>query len=216
MAEKTDTKSKILEVAARLFHEQGYHATGIATILREAEVNSGSLYHFFSSKEALLIGVLEQYVQWLEPVVLAPAEQVSEDPIERVFALLAWYRLGLTMSECTLGCPIGNLALELGDSNPQARDLIHLNFENWAKGVARWLEAAGDRLPSFVDRVQLARFVLTTMEGGVMQARAAGSIRAYDDAVEQLRGYFGALEQSARSLRDSGDSDERNGHAAGD
>ena len=69
-------------------------------------------------------------------------------------------------------------------------------------------------LPSYVDRVQLARFVLTTMEGGVMQARAAGSIRAYDDAVEQLRVYFGALEQSARALGDSGDSDKRSGHAA--
>ncbi len=193
-----DTRTRILEVASRLFHEQGYHATGIATILREAEVNSGSLYHFFPSKEALLVGVLERYIKGLEPIVLAPAEGATQDPIERVFALLAWYRHGLEMTKCTLGCPIGNLALELGDSNPQVRDLIHTNFENWAKGVERWLEAAGDRLPAWIDRTQLARFVLTAMEGGVMQARAAGHIGPFDDAVEQLRAYFQALEETAK------------------
>ena len=66
----------------RLFHEQGYSATGIATILREADVNSGSLYHLFPSKEALLVGfflaglvVLGGMQQWwLQPIVsgLAP------------------------------------------------------------------------------------------------------------------------------------------------
>ncbi len=194
-----DTRSRILEVASRLFHEQGYHATGIATILREAGVNSGSLYHFFASKEALLVGVLERYIDGLQEIVLAPAERASEDPIERVFALLAWYRHGLEVTKCTLGCPIGNLALELGDSNPQVRGLIHANLENWAKGVERWLDASGDRLPGWVDRARLARFVLTVMEGGVMQARAAGNIGAYDDAVEQLRSHFQALEESAHA-----------------
>lgn len=194
-----DTRSRILEVASRLFHEQGYHATGIATILREAGVNSGSLYHFFASKEALLVGVLERYIDGLQEIVLAPAERASEDPIERVFALLAWYRQGLEVTKCTLGCPIGNLALELGDSNPQVRGLIHTNFENWAKGVERWLDSSGDRLADGVDRARLARFVLTVMEGGVMQARAAGNIGPYDDAVEQLRSHFQALEESARA-----------------
>lgn len=150
------------------------------------------------------MGVLEQYVEWLEPIVLGPAEAATEDPIGRVFALLGWYRAGLEMTQCSLGCPIGNLALELGDSNPRARELIHLNFENWARGVKRWLDAAGDRLPSGLDRMRLARFVLTVMEGGVMQARAAGSLEPYDHAVEQLRTYLDALETMGRSAQESG------------
>src|SRR6187399_180495 len=69
-----DTKSRILDTAARLFHEQGFNGTGIATILREADVNSGSLYHIFPSKEALLVGVLERYTELLHPIVMAPVE----------------------------------------------------------------------------------------------------------------------------------------------
>lgn len=191
------TKDRILEVAARLFHEQGYNATGISTILREAKVNAGSLYHFYASKEALLVGVLQMYVEMLQPIVLAPQEERTDDPIERVFALLAWYRMGLEVTGCTMGCPIGNLAIEVGDSHPVIRDLIHLNFRNWARGVRQWLDAAGDRLPPDTDREALAHFVLTVMEGAVMQARASGDLVPYDASVAQLRAYFDLLQSAA-------------------
>lgn len=187
------TQTKILEVAARLFHEQGYAATGISTILREADVHSGSLYHFFPSKEALLEAVLDRYVELLRPVILAPAEEATNDPIERVFAMLRNYREFLVMTDFGMGCPIGNLALEVSGAHPAIREKIALNFANWCGGVRGWLEAAGDRLPGDVDRDGLSRFILTVMEGGVMQARAHRAIQPYDDSVRQLRDYFERL-----------------------
>lgn len=192
-----DTRERILEVAARLFHEQGYNATGIATILREAKVNSGSLYHYFPSKEALLVGVLERYVELLRPEVTDAPEAATSDPVGRVFALLANYRMGMEMTGCTMGCPIGNLALEVGDDYPEIRRLVDQNFANWIGVVQGWLEAAGDRLPRDVDRRELAAFVLTVMEGGIMQARAAGSLAPLDGSIAQLRSYFDRLEAEA-------------------
>lgn len=196
-----DTRRRILETARRLFHEQGFHATGIATILREADVNSGSLYHYFASKERLLEGVLQYYVELLRPMVMDPAEKRSTDPIERVFELLTQYREGLNYFQCRMGCPIGNLALEVGDDHPEARRLIDENFRNWAAVVRGWLESAGDRLPRAVDRGQLAHFVLTVMEGAIMQARAAGALAPFDESVSQLRAYFRHLESTAAAER---------------
>ena len=193
-----NTKTRILEAARRLFHEQGYAATGIATILRDADVNSGSLYHVFPSKEALLVGVLEYYVDLLRPMVMDPAEGTSDDAIGRVFGLLSLYRAGLEATGCTMGCPIGNLALEVADSHPDVRRLIDLNFSNWIGAVEAWLVAAGDRLPRSTDRRQLAQLVLTVMEGGIMQARAASTLTPYDVSVAQLRAYFDLLEQQAK------------------
>ncbi len=187
-----NTRIHILDVAARLFHEQGFHATGLATILREAEVKSGSLYHYFDSKAGLLRAVLQRYLDILRPVVLQPAEDATDDPIQRVFALLAWYRQGLELTGCTQGCPIGNLALELSDGHPDIRRLIDENFQQWSAGVRAWLEAA-DALPDDIDRGDLADFVLTVMEGAVMRSRAAGSIAPFDQAVGQLRSYMNRL-----------------------
>ena len=196
-----DTRERILRTAFQLFHEQGYHATGVATLLREAGVNAGSLYHFFPSKEALLVGVLEFALVLLRPAVMDPAERRSADPLERVFELLGQYREGLHAWGCKMGCPIGNLALEVADDNVPARQLIHQNFENWILAVKQWLDDAGDRLPPDLDRAQLARFVLTVMEGGIMQARAAGQLGPFDDSVAQLRAYFAALQKVATGTR---------------
>jgi AcrR family transcriptional regulator len=198
MTPKSETRERILEEAARLFHEQGYSATGISTILRRAGVNSGSLYHFFPGKDALLIGVLERHLGLLEPFILLPAEGASSDPIERVFALLEVYRRGLLVSGCTRGCPVGNLALELGDRKPRARALMNEYFAAWTGRVQTWLGAADDRLPAQLDRESLSRLVLAVMEGGVMQARAAGSIDPFDAAVAQLRSYSRLLASYSR------------------
>lgn len=194
-----DTQTRIVDAAARLFHEQGFNGTGISTILREAGVNSGSLYHFFASKESLLVAVLERYTHLLGPMVMDPVEAATTDPIERVFALFAQYRGWLAPIGFAQGCPIGNLALEVGDSSPQARELIRRNFEGWYGAVRSWLDAAAEagRLPAALDRRQLAVFVLTVLEGAIMQARAAQSPQPFDDSVAQLRSYFQLLSQSS-------------------
>jgi AcrR family transcriptional regulator len=195
------TRARILDAAFQLFHEQGFHATGVAAILRRARANAGSLYHFFPGKDDLLVGVLEHALTLLRPRVMDPAEARASDPLDRVFALMEGYRQGLARAGCRMGCPIGNLALEVADDHARARRLIHDNFENWALAVKRWLDEAGDRLPADTDRLELARFVLTVMEGGIMQARAAGDLAPFDECVRQMRTYFECLEERARARR---------------
>lgn len=187
------TRERIVMTARRLFHEQGYAATGMAEILKAAKANSGSLYYYFKSKEELLLAVLDWYLENLMPEVMDPALGATSDPIERIFAVLAGYHEMLEQTACTLGCPIGNLALELGDSRPLVREKIALNFSNWCAVIRRCLDDAADRLPPGVDRERLSRFVLTVLEGGIMQARGHRDVRPYDEAVAQLRDYFDRL-----------------------
>ncbi|MBL8877204.1 MAG: TetR/AcrR family transcriptional regulator [Phycisphaerae bacterium] len=200
----TDTRSRILDAAARLFHEQGFNATGVSTILREAGVNPGSLYNLYPSKDALLAAVLERYTQLLHPVVMAPVEAATADPIDRIFALLQQYRDWFLPLEFRLGCPIGNLALEVADSHPEIRPLIQQNFDGWCGYVKKWLAEAGDRLPASLDRDALAATVLTVMEGGLMQARSSRSAVAYDASVAQLRSYIDLLLARASGERSRG------------
>ena len=183
----SDTRNRILSVAARLFEALGFEGTAVAAILREADVNSGSLYHFFPSKEALLVAVLEKYVEVLEPALLAAADRAADDPIEKVFALLELYRGRLLVSDFSRGCPVGDLSLEIAGRFPEARHLVDAYFVSWTDRVETWLEAAGERLPSRTDRHALAAHVLSVLQGGVMQARVATSIAPFDDSVSQLR-----------------------------
>ena len=61
------TRDRLVEVSRQLFLAKGYGATGIAEILREAGINSGSLYYFFKTKEELLLAVLDWYQEALYP-----------------------------------------------------------------------------------------------------------------------------------------------------
>ena len=191
------TRERIVAEAMRLFWEKGYGSTSIQDILRAAGANSGSLYHFFPAKQDLLLAVLDGYFEGLHPELLDPVWRAIDDPIERVFALLAKYRELLIDTDCFYGCPLGSLALELHEPDPAVREKIAANFVGWTEAVRACFVAAGDRLPEWVDRAELAQFVLTTMEGGVMQARTHRDIAAFDASVRQLKTYVDMLEKSA-------------------
>ena len=193
------TRERLLLAAVYLFYLKGYEATGMAELLAYARVNSGSFYHFFSSKEELLLGVLRWYQANLEPVLIRPLYQQIADPIERVFGLLEGYRQRILMTECTYGCPIGRLALEVAPQRTEVHQLLAANFTGWRRAVEQCLRDAGDALPRDLDREQLAQFVLTVMEGGVMQSRAYGSVVPFDRAVAQLRDYFQRLQHAVNA-----------------
>lgn len=193
MNARRDTRTTIVLAAMELFWEKGYASTSVADILSRSQVNSGSLYHCFPGKQDVLIAVLEMYRDGIGEMLLAPAWAGVADPVERVFALLARYRRMIVDTECTYGCPIGSIALELHEPDPPVRELLAANFAGWVDAIERCLAEAGDRLPPATDRRALAEFVLTAMEGGVMQARTHRDVAYFDRTIAQLRAYFDTL-----------------------
>ena len=57
----------------------------------------------------------------------------------------------------------------------------------------RCLNEAGDRLPADLDKQALGEFVLTAMEGGVMQTRTHRDVAYFDRGVRALRDHFDML-----------------------
>src|SRR5579871_3116798 len=196
------TRDRIVEAGLYLFWLQGYAATGMAEILARAEANAGSFYHFFKTKEELLLAVLELYIQSLEPVVVQPVLGAIADPVERIFGILEFYRRNLLATGCTYGCPIGRLALEIPEEQFRVHKRLADNFDGWTAAVTKCLEDAKDSLPAATNLPTLAKFVLTVMEGGVMQARAHRSVEPFDACVAHLRAYFNLL-QAQRSQENS-------------
>ncbi|MFN2258322.1 MAG: TetR family transcriptional regulator C-terminal domain-containing protein, partial [Parasphingopyxis sp.] len=89
------------------------------------------------------------------------------------------------------------LALELHEPDPKIRELLSANFSNWVAAIEGCLVEAGDRLPADLDRKSLAEFVLTVMEGAIMQARTYRDVGYFDRSVEILRDHFARLERQA-------------------
>ena len=67
-----DTRQRILLTALELFAVKGFGSTSISDILSRSQANSGSLYHYFPSKQDLLVGVLELYKDGIGEMLLEP------------------------------------------------------------------------------------------------------------------------------------------------
>lgn len=193
---QTSTRDRLIESARYLFWERGFAGTSMSELLAHAEVNSGSFYHFFDSKEALLRAVLEGYLALLRPMVVDPAFASVREPAERIFAILAGYRQRILATACQYGCPLGRLALEIDPENAPAHELIAQNFQGWIDAIRECLDAMKPSLPPGTDLDALATYVLVVMEGGVMLSRSYRSVEPFDRAITQLREHFRLLVQT--------------------
>jgi len=58
-------RAELLAIAAKLFAERGYAQTTVRDIADEAGILSGSLYHHFDSKEAMLFEIMQEFMNGL-------------------------------------------------------------------------------------------------------------------------------------------------------
>lgn len=207
---ESKTRDRLVQAGLYLFCLQGYTATGIAQILERANANAGSFYYFFKTKEELLLAVLDLYVHSLQPIVVQPVLSQIQDPLERVFGILDFYRRNLLATGCTYGCPIGRLALEIPEEQTRIHKRLADNFDGWTAAVEKCLQDSISLLPAGTNLKTLSQFVLTVMEGGVMQARAHRAIEPFDASVQHLREYFRLLQSQRQRTEDLELPDEPN------
>ncbi len=199
MARRTNTRERLLTTAAELFRRQGYAQTGVNEIMQQAKTTSGSFYHFFPTKEDLVLAVVDHIGESLDTEVFATDPESAADPLDRVFTVLESYRQHLVESDFALGSPLGTLAAELSESHPQVRERLAALFAGWTQRMQGLLEDAGDRLPADLDRSALAEFILSTVEGAVLQARVLRSPAPFDASIAALRSHLALLAVGSRS-----------------
>src|SRR5690606_33782269 len=84
------TREALLTTARRLFAHQGYDATSIREITREAGANLGAVTYHFGSKQALYHAVLEQALEPFADRIVGAATGPGT-PLERVTAVVGEY-----------------------------------------------------------------------------------------------------------------------------
>ena len=56
----TRSREAVLDAAERVMAERGYEAATVSALVEESGIPASSIYHFFSSKEGVLLGVMER------------------------------------------------------------------------------------------------------------------------------------------------------------
>jgi AcrR family transcriptional regulator len=160
-------QARILRTAARLFYQQGYHATGINQIIAEAGVAKATFYAHYPSKESLGSAWLAQqhdaWVSWLSERVTPVA-----DPRQRLATLFDLLEVWLRNNDFR-GCPFLNTNAEQPNPPAALRAIIqqHKSFlRDYLRALVRG--AMPGRLEA--DRLALSAYVIFC--GAIVEAQA--------------------------------------------
>jgi TetR/AcrR family transcriptional repressor of nem operon len=189
-ATKSNTREKIISKGAKLIHAQGYKATGIQQILDVAGIPKGSFYFYFKNKDDFGCAVIDHYTLTIGNIFASYLRDARIAPVERLEKLLDYYESAFKKSGATLGCPIGNLSLELADANETLRKRLQVAIEELITQIESCLDEAKNskQLPSGFNTADTALLMFHGLEGAILHMKVAKSI----EPLRTFRRYFNA------------------------
>ncbi|MFZ4179108.1 TetR/AcrR family transcriptional regulator [Streptomyces griseoincarnatus] len=172
-----DTRTRLVRTARALIHGSSFAEVGIGDLCREAGVHRGSLYHFFPSKEAVGLAVLDANWELLK-ALLDEAFGSEAPPLERIDDFVAGFAGMLTAARGGMGavpgCPIGNLALELsgrpGEASVRITEILTAWQRYFRDAIAE--AVAKEHVPPTVDPAAAALRALSYLQGVTLMAKA--------------------------------------------
>jgi TetR/AcrR family transcriptional regulator, transcriptional repressor for nem operon len=176
MGRTSDARGKILSAARTLIEQRGYTALGVAEICAAAGVPKGSFYHFFESKQALALTVVDEHweAQRRQWTALLGSDRPPLQRLRDLFeATETVQRLGQRDHGNVVGCLFGNLALELRNQADDVRHRLQEIFDaqiDLVEGVVAEARERGDTAAT-VDTREAARSIVAQLEGQVLFAK---------------------------------------------
>ncbi len=176
MGRRSDARDRLVAAAADLVHRRGYNSVSVADICEDAGLQKGSFYHFFKSKQALVLATLEAHATRLSDLFELHLRHDGDARTQ----LEAWLRglyEGLAERKesegCLLGCPVGNLAQEMAEQDPDIRAHLGTIFSGWTHRLSDIIKRAVDQGTMRVsDPRAAAEFLVALTQGAFLLAKA--------------------------------------------
>lgn len=159
--------------------EKGFSATGIEEILGRVGVPKGSFYHYFDSKEAYGLDLIERYGVFFARKLDRHLGDHTLSPLNRLRAFVMDATEGMARHDFRRGCLIGNLGQEMGALPESFRARLKETFEDWQARFSACLSEAqqAGELAADADPARLAAFFWIGWEGAVLRAKLERSAR---------------------------------------
>jgi AcrR family transcriptional regulator len=191
-AQGAETRRRIIQVAADLFHKQGVHATSPDEVIEASNTGKGQFYHYFKNKEGLVHAVLQVHLEEIRTGKAAVKYEIqSWEDLELWFIGHVELQKRFRM---TRGCPFGTIGNEVTENDELIRQDLCLIFEVVKNKLATFFirEKVKGRLAPGVDEETLADFCIATVQGAMLMGKIRRSSQTIEativEALRHLRG----------------------------
>jgi TetR/AcrR family transcriptional repressor of nem operon len=189
---KIHSKEMIIEAGLELVLKQGFNATGVEAVLKQAKIPKGSFYNFFSSKEEFGLELINAFSARNSAAMRESLEDSSLNPLERIRKSFEQLIGFFEMRNRSGGCLIGNLSLEMAESREVFRDRLEKALGGWAKTLsALFLEAQKEGiLRDDLNADMLAEHAISSYEGALLLSRVKKSSQPLYDFIHMYFDLF--------------------------
>lgn len=189
-------RRQILDGATRCFARNGFHATSMQDILREAGLSAGAVYRYFSSKDELIVAIAQEVFGDVRDA-FESASRMSPPPLPHELVAQV---IGQVLMERRVpgvddgdGAVFPRLVLQVWTEtlrNRQLSELLSAGYGDmrglWGTIVEAYQEAG--MMPADVPVDHVARTMMAVAQGFIAQQALFGEVR-----VEVLRDGLRAL-----------------------
>jgi TetR/AcrR family transcriptional repressor of nem operon len=183
-----DTREHILAVGESLIQSRGFTALGLAELLTQAGVPKGSFYHYFASKEAFGVALLERYFENYDAVL---GQQLAPRAAANSRTLLLEYFAGWIARAGSDGakthCLVVKLAGEVCDLSEPMRETLATGIGRLTRRIALCIKnAVEDGSLSVVENPEgLARTLYGAWIGCALLAKVSHDLESLEVLLEQ-------------------------------
>ena len=182
------TKEFIIEKAAPLFNKKGYAGTSMNDIMKATGLAKGGLYGNFKNKDEIAAMAFEFSYNRLKEDI-ASKVLPCRSALEKLYAILQYYRSYNVNSPVDGGCPLLNTAIDADDAYPflkkKAKNALHEML-----GVLQKIIEKGIREKEFRPELNVkkeAEIIYAQIEGGIMMAKLSDDVTMLNRMLDNLK-----------------------------
>jgi TetR/AcrR family transcriptional repressor of nem operon len=175
---QSNTRDRIIETGAEIVHRKGFNHTGIQEILNAAGVPKGSFYNYFKSKDDFGLQIIDYFLAHFQQIAKKTLEDNRISPLSRIYAFLTAFMEHFESQNYAGGCPIGNLAQEMGDLSPVFRKKLREAMDLMVDAYSRVLSAAQNdgKIMKSLNIKDTASFIIASWHGAIIQMKLSRSL----------------------------------------
>jgi TetR/AcrR family transcriptional repressor of nem operon len=175
---RANTRDRIIEAGAEIIHRKGFNHTGIQEILNAANVPKGSFYNYFKSKDEFGLQIIDYFSAHFKRIAKETLEDTRVSPLNRIYLFLSAFMEYFESQNFAGGCPIGNLAQEMGDLSPAFRKKLSEAIDMMVDAYSQVLVAAQNdrKILKSLNIDDTASFIIASWHGAIIQMKLSQNL----------------------------------------